>query len=208
MRKSKLLLAALAAVTVLAFAGCKEKEPTIDDKEVFEDDLQPLDEEELETMDEDVTADEDMQIASEEDMDEMEIPDGEPELIDGEEEVETEEQESGVKEDGTYTSKEDVAAYIYDYGHLPSNYITEKEAKELGWDGEGDLYEVAPDKSIGGDAYENSDKMLPEEEGHTYYQCDVDYEGGTRNEKRLIYRDDGKRIFYAEDGSDAVEELY
>ena len=61
-------------------------------------------------------------------------------------------QEVRVQEDGLYTSKEEVAAYIYLYDHLPDNYITKKEAKELGWvSSEGNLGEVAPGKSIGGD---------------------------------------------------------
>jgi hypothetical protein len=36
---------------------------------------------------------------------------------------------SSIDEDGTYTSKDEVALYIYTYDHLPSNYITKKEAK-------------------------------------------------------------------------------
>ena len=41
--------------------------------------------------------------------------------------------ETEVEEDGTYTSKEEVAEYLHTYGHLPSNFITKKEAKKLGW---------------------------------------------------------------------------
>lgn len=37
-----------------------------------------------------------------------------------------------IDEDGTYDSKDDVALYIETYGHLPSNYITKKEAQALG----------------------------------------------------------------------------
>ena len=36
-------------------------------------------------------------------------------------------------EDGTYTTKEDVALYIHLYGHLPDNFLTKKEAEKLGW---------------------------------------------------------------------------
>lgn len=56
-----------------------------------------------------------------------------------------------IEESGEYTSKEDVAAYLSKYGHLPENYITKKEAKALGWvSSEGNLQEAAPGKSIGG----------------------------------------------------------
>lgn len=39
---------------------------------------------------------------------------------------------SAIDEDGSYTSKEDVALYIHTYGHLPGNFITKKEAQALG----------------------------------------------------------------------------
>lgn len=54
-----------------------------------------------------------------------------------------------IDEDGTYDSKDDVALYIETYGHLPSNYITKKEAQALGWEG-GFLEPYAPGKCIGG----------------------------------------------------------
>ena len=38
-----------------------------------------------------------------------------------------------IDEDGHYTSKEDVALYLHTYGKLPSNFITKKEAENLGW---------------------------------------------------------------------------
>ena len=60
-----------------------------------------------------------------------------------------------VKKDGTYTDKEHVAAYIHKYKTLPSNYITKKEARKLGWKEEGTLDRVAPGKSIGGDRFGN-----------------------------------------------------
>lgn len=41
--------------------------------------------------------------------------------------------EAALSEDGVYTAKEDVALYLHLYGHLPSNFITKKEAEKLGW---------------------------------------------------------------------------
>lgn len=40
-----------------------------------------------------------------------------------------------VTEDGQYDSKDEVSAYLTEYGHLPSNYITKKQAQALGWAG-------------------------------------------------------------------------
>ena len=77
-----------------------------------------------------------------------------------------------VEEDGEYTSKEEVAEYIYLYGHLPGNYITKKEAKALGWDNkEGNLGKVAPGKSIGGDYFGNFEGLLPEADDRDYRYC-------------------------------------
>ena len=36
-----------------------------------------------------------------------------------------------IDEDGVYTTKDDVALYLHTYGHLPSNFITKKEAENL-----------------------------------------------------------------------------
>ena len=40
-----------------------------------------------------------------------------------------------IDENGSYTTKEDVALYIHTYGKLPGNFITKKEAQKLGWSG-------------------------------------------------------------------------
>ena len=82
-----------------------------------------------------------------------------------EEEPEEEPEESpeaSVTEDGEYTSKEEVAEYIHLFGHLPSNFITKKEAKALGWEGGDSLGKLAPGKSIGGDRFGNYEGQLPD----------------------------------------------
>lgn len=113
-----------------------------------------------------------------------------------------------VKEDGIYTSKEEVAAYIYEFGHLPDNFITKKEAKELGWvSKEGNLAEVAPGMSIGGDYFGNYEGLLPEEDGRDYYECDIDSDGGYRGAKRIVFSNDGL-IYYTEDHYESFELLY
>lgn len=206
MKKLKLFLTAFLLLFVLAFTGCESKnaEPTIDDKEIFEEDLRPLDEDELAAMD-DITEDDEMTTLEEEELDQLGESQG-----DSTSSEESGETSGGIKveEDGTYTSKEEVAVYIHTYGHLPSNYITKKEAQDLGWNSkEGNLDEVAPGKSIGGDTYGNYEGMLPVEEGRTYQECDIDFEGGYRNEKRLIFSNDGL-IFYTGDHYETFEQVY
>ena len=60
-----------------------------------------------------------------------------------------EEEAEDLPEDGSYTSKEEVALYLHLYDHLPSNFITKQEARKLGWEG-GSLEPYAPGKCIGG----------------------------------------------------------
>ena len=118
------------------------------------------------------------------------------------------EAEPVLSEDGTYTSKEDVAFYLHTYGHLPSNFITKKEAQSRGWEAsKGNLHKVAPGMSIGGDRFGNREGLLPEQKGRQYYECDIDYEGGSRNAKRIVYSDDGL-IFYTDDHYASFEQLY
>ena len=118
------------------------------------------------------------------------------------------ETEPSISEDGTYTTKEEVAEYINLYGHLPSNFITKKEAKNLGWvSSEGNLNEVAPGMSIGGDYFGNYEGLLPEAEDRDYYECDIDFDGTYRNEKRIVFSNDGL-IYYTEDHYESFELLY
>lgn len=113
-----------------------------------------------------------------------------------------------ISEDGTYTSKDDVALYLHLYGHLPSNFITKSEARDLGWDSSlGNLDEVAPGMSIGGERFGNYEGSLPEKSGRRYYECDVDYSGGYRGAERIIYSSDGL-IYYTEDHYRTFERLY
>lgn len=117
-------------------------------------------------------------------------------------------EETEIQEDGTYTSKEEVAEYIYLYGHLPDNFITKKEAKALGWvSSEGNLAEVAPGKSIGGDYFGNFEGNLPKKKGREYHECDIDSDGGYRGAKRLVFSNDGL-IYYTEDHYNTFELLY
>lgn len=115
---------------------------------------------------------------------------------------------NAVKEDGTYTSPKQVAAYLHQYGHLPDNYITKKEAEALGWDSrEGNLWEVADGKSIGGSRFGNYEGLLPDQKGRKWYECDVNYKGGYRGAERLLYSSDGL-IYYTNDHYKTFQQLY
>ena len=120
----------------------------------------------------------------------------------------TDAETTSLAEDGSYTSPEDVAEYLHFYGHLPDNFITKHEARDLGWDSQdGNLDEVAPGMSIGGDSFGNREGLLPKADGRKYYECDVNYKGGYRGGERIVYSNDGL-IFYTDDHYESFEQLY
>ena len=109
-----------------------------------------------------------------------------------------------IDRDGTYTSKDDVALYLYTYGELPSNFITKKEARDLGWSG-GSVEDYAPGMCIGGDHFGNYEGVLPD---GNYRECDIDTLGkSSRGAKRIIWSDDG-RIYYTDDHYESFTLLY
>ena len=112
-----------------------------------------------------------------------------------------------IDEDGVYTTKDDVALYLHTYGHLLSNVITKKEAEKLGWSG-GSLEPYAPGKCIGGSHFGNYEGILPEKDGRSYTECDIDTLGADkRGAKRIVFSNDGL-IYYTEDHYETFELLY
>ncbi|WP_297880851.1 ribonuclease domain-containing protein [uncultured Campylobacter sp.] len=102
-------------------------------------------------------------------------------------------------------SRECVSAHIRRTGSLPRNFITKKQAGELGWQG-GDLWRYARGKSIGGDRFGNFERRLPDKKGRIWRECDIEYRGGPRGAKRLIFSNDGL-IFYTADHYESFERV-
>ena len=110
-----------------------------------------------------------------------------------------------ISADGIYTSKEDVALYIHTYGCLPVNFMTKKEARELGWEG-GSLEKFAPGMCIGGDRFGNYEGLLPEDREYT--ECDIDTLGAkSRGAKQIVFSDEGL-IYYTDNHYESFELLY
>lgn len=115
---------------------------------------------------------------------------------------------ANVVKDGTYTSKDEVAAYIYKFGGLPRNFITKKDALALGWDAKsGNLWQVTDKKSIGGDRFSNREKKLPSADGRKWFECDIGYRGGRRGAERIVFSSDGL-IYYTPDHYENFYLLY
>ena len=106
-----------------------------------------------------------------------------------------------------YTDKDHVAAYIHVYKTLPPNYITKGQASKLGWKTQGTLDKVAPGKSIGGDRFNNYEKVLPDKQGRVWKECDIDYVRGNRNANRICYSNDGL-IYYSASHYQKFERMY
>ena len=112
-----------------------------------------------------------------------------------------------LEENGSYDSADEVALYLRLYGQLPDNYITKNEAQDLGWSG-GSVERYAPGKCIGGDRFGNREGLLPDANGRTWTECDIDTLGAnSRGAKRLVYSNDGL-IYYTDDHYESFQRIY
>lgn len=111
-------------------------------------------------------------------------------------------------EDGFYHTKDEVALYLYLYGRLPDNYVTKREAQDLGWTGGSVERWAGEGTAIGGSRFGNYEGLLPEKDGRTYQECDIDTVGtSSRGAKRIVFSNDGL-IYYTEDHYQSFELLY
>lgn len=95
-----------------------------------------------------------------------------------------------VTEDGRYNTKEEVGAYIHVYHKLPSNYITNKFELNKNYTPENKL-------SYTGGTFHNREGLLPQANGRTFTECDIDYHGGGRNAIRIVFSSDWL-VFYTD----------
>jgi hypothetical protein len=76
---------------------------------------------------------------------------------------------------------------------LPPKFVIKKEARSRGWKPGRDLWSVNELKgsSMGGDHFKNMEDRLP---NNRWREADLDYHGGHRGSKRLIFSADGMRF--------------
>lgn len=193
------LLLMCVILTLGLFAGCRKKSTS---KETTK---------KTTTVTETTAAPETTDAPSEETSSETELTSPSQSSTESEKETSEEPSESTteapIDENGTYTSKDDVALYIHTYGHLPSNFVTKSEARKKGWEG-GSLEDYFPGCSIGGDVFGNREGILPTRKGRTYYECDIDTKGKkSRGAKRIVFSNDGL-IYYTDDHYETFTLLY
>ena len=95
---------------------------------------------------------------------------------------------------GTATGKKIAGAdwWLMRFHHLPSYYISKEEAIRSGWEARlGNLYPVAPGKMLEKGVYQNRNGHLPAEDGRIWYEADINYKSGWRNDQRILYSNDG-----------------
>jgi ribonuclease T1 len=76
---------------------------------------------------------------------------------------------------------------------LPPKFVTKREARSQGWKPGRDLWSVPAlrGSSIGGDHFGNRERQLP---FGKWREADLDYKGGRRGAKRLLFSREGKRF--------------
>jgi ribonuclease T1 len=76
--------------------------------------------------------------------------------------------------------------------HLPEKFVTKQQAKLKGWRPGKDLWSVQALRgtSLGGDRFWNREALLPDK---NWREADLDYKGGRRGAKRLVFSRDGER---------------
>ncbi len=91
-------------------------------------------------------------------------------------------------------------------GRLPSDYVRKGEARDLGWRPGSDLCDSAPDRTIGGDRFQNREGRLPDAPGRQWFEADLDFDCGRRGAKRLVFSNDGL-IFVTTDHYESFTEV-
>lgn len=82
--------------------------------------------------------------------------------------------------------------WLIRFKHLPSYYISQEDAANLGWEAKlGNLSNVAPGKMLAKGIYQNRNGHLPQESGRIWYEADINYKSGWRNDQRILYSNDG-----------------
>lgn len=203
---TSLLLALAAALSLTACSADTVSEVFPELSQIVDEVLQTAEESSPSTMEFFSTAEQDRQEPSVEHSTQEEASAEEQEgFTDTSGETSAQPDAPPIAEDGSYTTKDDVALYIHTYGKLPQNFITKKQARELGWGG-GSLEPYAPGMCIGGDRFGNYEGLLPE--GRSYTECDVNTLGSSsRGAERIIFSADGL-IYYTGDHYASFTLLY
>lgn len=78
-------------------------------------------------------------------------------------------------------------------GELPDYYVSLAEAMKKGWHRKKWPSNFVPGKMIGSeeDVYKNKNGHLPQAPGRIWYEADINYKSGRRNNQRIVWSNDG-----------------
>ena len=80
-----------------------------------------------------------------------------------------------------------VLQYVNQHGTLPPCYLSKTAARAQGWAPGENLWATSPGKAIGGDHFGNYERLLPKQYKGRYVEADLDFKGGKRGAKRLVF---------------------
>jgi len=91
-----------------------------------------------------------------------------------------------------------------DHKKLPPGFVSKREARSRGWKPGRDLWSVngLRGSSIGGDRFHNREGQLPDDQ---WREADLDYKGGRRGAKRLVFSRKGDRFVTVDHYNNFVE---
>lgn len=76
-------------------------------------------------------------------------------------------------------------------GILPAYYIRREQAEKAGWKPRKWPSNFIPGKMITVGVYKNKDGHLPQSAGREWYEADINYKSGKRNDQRIVWSNDG-----------------
>lgn len=81
--------------------------------------------------------------------------------------------------------------WLVAHGILPDYYLSDLDFRALGWRNGKPPRKFAPGKMYFGGIYDNDDGHLPSTPGRIWYEADINYYEGRRNQHRILFSNDG-----------------
>ena len=106
-----------------------------------------------------------------------------------------------IDEFGIYDTKDEVSLFIVTYKKLPKNYYKKNQFYDIS-----DQWNMQNKISCGGDTFKNREGLLPKNDH--YIECDIEYRGGGRNAKRLVFSIETLNVFYTSDHYKSFTQIY